>query len=77
MQKKYDAPPGRWLGLICLGLLLWACHPGTAQQDGQDTTTSEEATMNLAHAVANDPLTIPPIDRDPPAVYETAAFGMG
>jgi hypothetical protein len=36
-----------------------------------------EATMNLAFKTETDAPAIPPIDAAAPAVFETAAFGLG
>jgi hypothetical protein len=45
-------------------------------QAGQDSKTTE-ADMNLAYEIKTDPLAIPPMDAEAPAVFETASFGLG
>jgi len=40
-------------------------------------TQSAEDSMNLAHQIQSESPVIPPIDTAVPAVYETAAFGLG
>lgn len=77
MQNTHDTPAWRWLFYVCCGALLWACTPMPASQERQHTTPTEDTTMNLARTIDTDTPTRPPIDMETPAVFETAAFGLG
>ena len=64
--------------LMLLGIvsILSACNElMTTQADSNSNT--REGSMNLAYKPDTGPARIPPIDAAAPAVFETAAFGLG
>jgi len=76
MKKKYGMNDIGWLLLMSMLAILWACSPAMDPQADQGTQPSEDP-MNLAHQIQSEAPAIPPIDAAAPAVYKTAAFGMG
>lgn len=76
-MKKRCGTTGKWC-LLFWGMLsfLGACSPTMDSQTRHEAMTTE-ATMNLAFKTETDAPAIPPIDAAAPAVFETAAFGLG
>jgi len=77
MQKKSCTQIFWCLLYGSLAMILGIAPPALAAGQANQMNTHQEATMLLAYQETNESANIPAIDRVTPAVFETAAFGLG
>lgn len=76
MKEKNFKNIIRWLFILGgISLILGVTRLVTTQADNESNT--KEGSMNLAYKFENKAPEIPSIDAAVPAVFETAAFGLG
>jgi len=70
-----NRPILRYLGLLSMSLLFFACSQNNTPE-AEQTIRLKEDTMQLS-SIENASSRIPPIDAAAPKIFQTATFGLG